>query len=90
MSEGNWLYPPVNRGWNYSSRTASLTIRPDSITHDSPTFQFEKRINPESCSTFSPTVYPRCGGAVTGAVGGAMYGSQLAVYGWDKDILGKG
>ena len=84
MSEGNFpaqfgesLF--IGAGITTGGQLHSL-IQPGSITHDSPTFLLEKRINPESCRTFSPTVYPRCGGAVTGAVGGAMYGSQLSVY----------
>ena len=85
MSEGNFpaqigesLF--IGAGITTGGQLHSL-IQPGSLTHDSPTFLLEKNINPEPCRTFSPpTASHGCGGAVTGAVGGAMYGSQLSVY----------
>ena len=64
------------QGRSHFWRTASLTDPARLPTHQSPTFLLEKRISPESCSTFSSlTVSQHCGGAVTGAVGGAMTGA---------------
>ena len=65
------------RGRSHYWRTASLTNPTRFHTHDSPTFQLERRISSGPCRTFSPTASHACGGAVTGAVGGAMSGSQL-------------
>ena len=92
MSEGNFpaqigesLF--IGAGITTGGQLHSL-IQPGSLTHDSPTFLLEKRINPESCRTFSPTASHACGGAVTGAVGCAMYGSRLSVYMGQSQTIG--
>ena len=81
MSEGNF---PAQIGESLFNGAGITTggqlhslIQPGSLTHDSPTSLLEKRINPESCGTFSSPASHACGGAVTRAVDCAMSGSQL-------------